>query len=261
MRARRVVSLVPSLTESVASVDADALVGVTDWCTHPAGLDAARVRGTKNPDVARIVALAPDVVLANKEENRRVDVERLRDAGVRVWISEIDSLAEAFAELRAMFADVLGWGVPGWLPDAERAFGVRRPVWATAAVPIWRDPWLVVGGRTFTGDVLAHLGVANAFGHLQRYPRVELDAIRAAELVILPDEPYAFSAADADECLPSRPVELVSGRLLTWYGPSLLDAAALFEDRRDGLLSEVGDQRSDRHRDEEDRRHHGEDDQ
>ncbi len=79
--ARRVVSLVPSLTESVAITRPGALAGATDWCTHPTGLAVDRVRGTKNPDIARIVGLAPDLAIANKEENRQIDVRRLRDAG------------------------------------------------------------------------------------------------------------------------------------------------------------------------------------
>jgi len=81
----RVVSLVPSLTEALAVTVPERLVGATDWCTHPAGLDVARVRGTKNPDHRAIARLRPDLVVANQEENRRVDVERLRAAGVPVW--------------------------------------------------------------------------------------------------------------------------------------------------------------------------------
>src|SRR5215467_10402389 len=84
--ARRVVSLVPSLTEAVAVSAPGRLVGVTDWCTHPPGLAATRVRGTKNPDRAAIIALAPDLVIANREENRKLDVTRLREAGLAVWV-------------------------------------------------------------------------------------------------------------------------------------------------------------------------------
>src|ERR1700677_3689390 len=90
--ARRVVSLVPSLTESVAVTRPDALVGATAWCTHPPDLDVPQARGTKNPNLAAIAALKPDVVLANQEENRRVDVERLRAAGIGVWVTVIRTL-------------------------------------------------------------------------------------------------------------------------------------------------------------------------
>src|SRR5690349_22846958 len=88
--AARVVSLVPSLTEAIAATRPEALVGATDWCTHPADLDVSRVRGTKNPDRAAIEALEPDVVLANREENRELDVARLRAAGIAVWVTEIE---------------------------------------------------------------------------------------------------------------------------------------------------------------------------
>src|SRR5262245_42605084 len=86
---RRVVSLVPSLTEAVAVTGAERLVGATDWCTHPADLDVVRVRGTKNPDLAAVVALAPDLVVANAEENRAPDLDALRAAGVPVWVTVI----------------------------------------------------------------------------------------------------------------------------------------------------------------------------
>src|ERR1700758_2901968 len=125
--ARRVVSLVPSLTESVAVTRPEALVGATAWCTHPADLTVPRVRGTKNPDLAAIARLAPDIVLANQEENRRVDVERLRAAGIPVWVTVIRTLDEAFAALRRMFLTGLGWAEPAWLGEAERGWGEPAP--------------------------------------------------------------------------------------------------------------------------------------
>lgn len=99
-------------------------------------------------------------------------------------------------------------------------------------VPIWRDPWMVVGARTFAGDVLARLGLVNAFGAgPERYPRVEVPRLRAArpDLVLLPDEPYPFTAADGPEEFPEGRVVLLPGRLLTWYGPSLATARADLE--------------------------------
>ena len=125
--ARRVVSLVPSLTESVAVTRPGALAGATIWCTHPGDLDVPRVRGTKNPDLAAIAALKPDLVLANQEENRRVDVERLRAAGIGVWVTVIRTLDEAFASLRRMFTDGLGWPEPPWLAAAERTWREPAP--------------------------------------------------------------------------------------------------------------------------------------
>jgi ABC-type Fe3+-hydroxamate transport system substrate-binding protein len=226
----RVVSLVPSLTESVAVTRPDALAGATIWCTHPAGLDVPRVRGTKNPDLAAIAALEPDLVLANQEENRRVDVERLRAAGLPVWVTVIRTLDEAFASLRRMFAEGLGWPEPAWLAEAERAWRDPAPgPRIRAAIPIWRDPWMVVGSATFTGDLAARLGLDNVYGDQpERYPHVTLDdlAARDPELIVLPDEPYAFSPIDGPEAFLGRRVALVEGRGLTWYGPSLVTARA-----------------------------------
>jgi ABC-type Fe3+-hydroxamate transport system substrate-binding protein len=228
--ARRVVSLVPSLTEAVAVSAPGLLVGATDWCTHPADLAVTRVRGTKNPERAAITALAPDLVIANREENRKLDVTRLREAGLAVWVTVIESVPEAMTSLRRLLTGPLGLGVPAWLTAAEQAWAGPGPRPSRrVAVPVWRDPWMVVGARTFTGDVLARLGLDNVFGAgPDRYPHVEAEQIRtdAPDLVLLPDEPYPFTASDGPEEFPAQRVVLVSGRLLTWYGPSLATARA-----------------------------------
>ena len=232
--AGRVVSLVPSLTEAVAATRPEALVGATDWCTHPADLDVTRVRGTKNPDVRRIVDLQPDLVIANQEENRELDVRRLREAGVPVWVTAIETVPQAITSMTRLFDEALGWGTPPWLSEAAVAWD--RPLAAAhtrVAVPIWRDPWMVVGRDTFTGDLLRRLGYANVYaGHADRYPKVDVEEIDGeADLVLLPDEPYVFTADDGPEAF-TRPTALVSGRLITWYGPSLLEALSFSPKRR-----------------------------
>ncbi|HST66289.1 MAG TPA: helical backbone metal receptor, partial [Mycobacteriales bacterium] len=232
---RRVVSLVPSLTESVAASVPGLLAGATDYCTHPAGLDVPRVGGSKYPDLDRVRALHPDLVLANAEENRPEDIEALRTAGIPVWVTAPATLAGAFTSLRRMLAACGLTATPAWLDEARRAWSSTydgSPPVRTAAVPIWRRPWMVLGAGTFAGDVLRQLGVANAFaGSPERYPRVSAEEIRAsgADLVVLPDEPYAFSATDGPEEFAGLDVALVSGRHLTWYGPSLLEARDLLE--------------------------------
>ncbi|GHA90400.1 helical backbone metal receptor [Streptomyces chryseus] len=226
----RVVSLVPSLTEAVAVSAPGLLVGATDWCSHPADLDVVRVGGTKNPDVEAIVRLRPDLVVANEEENREPDLAALRDAGLTVMVTVIRDLPEALAELERVLVGGCGLAArPGWLDAAEEAWsgaaadGPRR----TAIVPVWRRPWMVLGRDTFAGDLLDRLGVDHLYAaHPERYPRVPLDALRAAgaDLVVLPDEPYRFTADDGPEAFPGLPAALVSGRHLTWYGPSLAEA-------------------------------------
>lgn len=226
---RRVVSIVPSLTESVAVTEPGLLVGATRWCTHPASLDVVRTGGTKNPDVPGIVALRPDLVLANFEENREVDLDALRAADVAVWVTRCTTVPEAFESLTRMFG-ALALDVPDWLDAARSAWRVVRPGRRReVVVPIWRRPWMVLGRDTFAGDVLARLGYDNFYAtHVERYPRVALDVLRAvARTVVLPDEPYAFGADDGPEAFPGLDVALVSGRHLTWYGPSLVDAPAV----------------------------------
>jgi ABC-type Fe3+-hydroxamate transport system substrate-binding protein len=231
--ARRVVSLVPSLTETLASADPGALVGATTWCTHPADLDVTRVRGTKNPDLAAVRALEPDVVVANREENRELDVRRLRDSGVEVWVTDIRSVDDAFGSIRRLLAG-LGWDEPSWVGEAERALAPRpRADRPRVAVPIWRDPWMVVGPRTFTDDMLDRLGHANVFADAaERYPHSDVAEIerRRPDVVLLPDEPYVFTSDDGPEAFSQTATRLVSGRHLTWYGPAMIEAHAALRD-------------------------------
>ena len=229
--ASRVVSLVPSLTEALAATRPEALVGATDWCTHPADLDVARVRGTKNPDVKAIVQLKPDLVVVNQEENRELDVRRMREAGILVWVTVIETVPQALGSMSRLFDEALRWGMPSWLDEAVAAWDGPLPaVRSRVAMPIWRDPWMVVGRATFTGDLLRRLGAENVYAdHADRYPKVTVEEIDAsgADVVLLPDEPYVFTDEDGPEAFSRTSTRLVSGRLLTWYGPSLLEAAEL----------------------------------
>lgn len=225
------VSLVPSLTESVANTAPELLVGVTDWCSHPEQLPAVRVGGTKNPRVEEVVALRPDVVLVNEEENRTDDIDALRLAGLSVWTTDYETVPAALAGLTSML-EMLGLGEPQWLSDAEDAW---RDPWrgerCTALVPIWRRPWMALGRDTFAGDVLQRVGIDSVTGSSpDRYPRIDLETLPEFDVVVLPDEPYAFSASDGPEAF-EVPARLVSGRHLTWYGPSLAEAREVLSDQ------------------------------
>jgi ABC-type Fe3+-hydroxamate transport system substrate-binding protein len=245
-RVARVVSLVPSLTEWLAAAGVgERLVGVTDWCAEPAEVVAGlpKVRGTKNPDLAAVRELAPDLVVANAEENRRRDVERLEAAGIAVFVTMPTTVAGAVAELRGLAAAVGGLraaaaidaALVGAVAAAYRARPARRTRYACA---VWRDPWMWVGRRTYAADLLWLAGGAPVLDDpASRYPRIEPAAVAALgpRLLLLPSEPYAFGPADRDE-LAARSgarVELVDGRALTWYGPRIPAALATFA----GLLA------------------------
>jgi ABC-type Fe3+-hydroxamate transport system substrate-binding protein len=224
----RIVSLVPSLTEALAMSGPDKLVGATDWCTHPADLAVARVRGTKNPDLAAIRALRPDLVVANDEENRKIDLDALRAQGISVWVTDIRTVDQALSSteklLRAVGADDTQWwdrASESWAHTPTVVEGRRL----RAVIPIWRRPWMHLGRDTYAGDVLRRLGVDNVLSdHPDRYPKLGLEQLPEVELTVLPDEPYQFTEADGPEAFPGTPCALVSGRFLTWYGPAMVEA-------------------------------------
>ena len=231
---QRVVSLVPSLTEAIVASAPGLLVGATSWCTHPPDLAVTRVRGTKNPDLATILELQPDLVVANQEENRAVDVEALEAAGIPVWVTAPTTVAAALTSLDRLLLVACGLAArPDWLDEANAVWAAPPRIGpASAAVLIWKKPWMVVGADTFAGDLLARLGISNVFaGADGRYPRSSVEEIRTLrpDLVVLPDEPYVFTPDDGPESFEGLRCVLVSGRSLTWYGPSLVAARSELE--------------------------------
>jgi ABC-type Fe3+-hydroxamate transport system substrate-binding protein len=249
----RVVSLVPSDTHSVIALGARGrLVGRTTYCESPEAQDLPTVGGTKNVDVEAVLALEPELVIANQEENTRAALEALA-AKTKVLVSLPRRVDQGVAHL-ARLARILG--VEGDEPARSLikrgyAIGGASGGGPRAFVPIWMDPLMTFNADTFGSDVLAHAGVANAFGDRLRlyplaadlgksapqdaggrdvrYPRVTFDEVRARkpELVILPDEPHAFSADDEAklrDALPGVRVVRVIGKDLFWYGAWTIDA-------------------------------------
>lgn len=259
----RIVSLVPSDTYNLFALGAgERVVGRTIYCVEPSGVEPIEtVGGTKNADVERIVALAPDVVLANQEENRRVDVERLEAAGLRVLVSfprTVVAGLEHAAALAALFPSLDGEAV---LLEARAHYA--RLSTATAApvptfIPIWMDPLMTVHADTFISDVVELCGGRNVFsdrrrryplaadlgrreavakpGRDDRYPRVTMEEVqaRAPKLVLLPDEPHDFSEADAEifraALGPETQVVRCNGRDLMWYGLRSLEGLTTVAD-------------------------------
>ncbi len=210
----RVVSLVPSVTESLLTLGVTP-VACTRFCEQP-GIPT--VGGTKDPDVARIVALAPDLVVVNDEENRREDADALVAAGLAVHVTSPRSVADVAPALAAL-ARVVGVSFPdGPLPPP----GPHR---GRVVTFVWRRPWMSLTADTYGASVLAHLGWTDAIGAGDgtRYPELALGdaAALAPDLVVLPSEPYPFGARHVPEvaaALPGATVVTVDGRDLFWWG-------------------------------------------
>lgn len=234
----RIVSLVPSVSELLHVLGAeDRVVGVTTFCVAPPGgfRGARRVRGTKNPDVDAIVELEPDLVFANLEENRERHVIALREAGLDVHVSYPRDVEEA-RELIADVAELTGADGPASavlddLDTARSGAASRRPGTPVPVLcPIWRDPWMAVGPSTYAGALLGECGLEVRPPTGETYPQVQLDdVLREVDAVLLPSEPYAFTARDAAE-MAGRGVAamLVDGAALTWHGPRTATGLRLF---------------------------------
>jgi iron complex transport system substrate-binding protein len=235
---KRVVSLVPSMTESMFDLGfGEALVGITDYCIHPAGKveGLPHLGGTKNPRVEEIIALEPELVLANWEENTRGSVEALEAAGLRVWVTFPKTVRQAL-DLLWIMADLFHSGLAAariesleiGLEWAQKAAQQHAPI--PYFCPIWHEKtssgqlwWMTFNQETYPHDLLQILGGDNVFATRQRrypleadlgmvdpqdpkerdtrYPRLGLDEIRQAapELILLPDEPYGFSESHKEE--------------------------------------------------------------
>jgi ABC-type Fe3+-hydroxamate transport system substrate-binding protein len=241
----RIVSLVPSVTETLFALGlGERVVGVTEWCIHPRDAVARlpKVRGTKNPDVDAIRRLAPDLVVANLEENREIDVRRLRESGLTVWVDFPRTVHEAISQVRWLASlgasDERTSQVLGPIEEALRRAQQRtldRPV--RGFIATWKDPWMTLSRDTYAHDLLALVGIDNVFaGAERRYPRVSLAdvAARDPEIVLLPDEPYRFTSDDGRELAESalastsaarnRRIHVIDGTLPFWHGPRIARA-------------------------------------
>jgi ABC-type Fe3+-hydroxamate transport system substrate-binding protein len=205
----RIVSLVPSVTETLSAWGREP-VACTRFCERA---DLPHVGGTKDPAVDQIIALAPDLVVMDTEENRREDHAALVDSGVAVHALSVRSLADARSGLAALAERV----EVRWTPPDLRA---PRPLRARAFIPIWRRPWMALGVPTYGASLLEQLGVRTVFDADGPYPTVTLDdaAERRPDLVLAPSEPYPFSARQSAELEPIAPTVFLDGKDLFWWG-------------------------------------------
>lgn len=237
MKPERIVSLVPSLTEALFAFGAGArVVGRTRYCTQPPGKvgRVAKVGGTKKVSVSRVINLKPDLVVAVREENAREDIERLRAVGLEVFVGAPATVEDALEMLEELAGMVKALETEPMLGPIRRVYGRLYGAETGRArrcfVPIWKEPYMSIGSDTYVHDVLRTCGGENVCGGSTRYPGVTLEEVEALqpEVVLLPDEPYPFSAEDLPEFyaldIPAAredQIHLVDGKLLTWYGPRM----------------------------------------
>ncbi len=238
---RRIVSLVPSLTEALFVFGLDEkVVGVTNFCVEPREGVAGKpkVGGTKTLDVPRVLALQPDLVVASAEENRKEDIEALVREGLPVFVTLPATVAAAI-DLMEQLVEMTAAGAAGGrvVKEARRALAAAQAKneereTVRTFCPIWRNPWMTIGPSTYMHDFITVCGGTNIFEwRHERYPRVELTdmAERNPEVVLLPDEPYRFSAKHLPEIAAFRDVSavrqnriyVVEGKHLCWYGPRI----------------------------------------
>jgi len=257
---RRIVSLVPSLTETLFDFGmGEHVVGRTDYCIHPAeALPVESIGGTKNPDIDAVARLQPELVFADIDENRKQDVDALEQLGIRVFVTHPQSVAEAMALLGTIFAllapllsrnsaEALIHGIRKRYNELRSVLHAHRP---RVFVPIWMDPWMTFSAGTYADDLLALLGLENVFRDrcrrkslhedlsfpsqteslsespdAQRYPRLSTEEILAAdpEVLLLPSEPYPFAQENSARVLSllSETTAVKSGRVYVVEGSLL----------------------------------------
>lgn len=236
---KRIISLVPSQTELLYSLGLDAeTIGITKFCIHPQTWfkAKARVGGTKTVNIEKIRQQKPDLIIANKEENVKEQVEELAKE-FPVWVTDVNNLTDALQ----MIADI--GKITGKSEAANdltertgKAFGqlqkMEKPV--KTAYLIWRNPYMAVGGDTFIHDMLQQCGFENIFLNKTRYPEINIAELQAAgcKLLLLSSEPYPFKQKHIDELssqLPETKIMLVDGEMFSWYGSRMLQSATYFK--------------------------------
>ena len=241
---KRIVSVVPSQTELLYHLGLDSeVIGITKFCVHPEKWfrTKTRIGGTKQLHLDKIKELQPDLIIANKEENAREQVEDLAKY-FPVWVSDINNLKDAL-EMITTVGEITGKRkqAQSLITQIETNFsGLPHPTQKTnfrTAYLIWKDPYMTVGGDTFINTMLGYGGFENVFAGQARYPEITIEQLQTAncQFLFLSSEPYPFQQKHVDELqknLPDTKIMLVDGQMFSWYGSRLVNAPAYFHQIR-----------------------------
>lgn len=236
---KRIISVVPSQTELLSALGLEReTAGITRFCIHPASWfkTKKRIGGTKNLQIEAIRNLQPDLVIANKEENVREQIEQLA-LDHPVWVTDVNNLEDA----TNMIADIgvltgtgeMALSLTGQIKTAFDGLPKKRARVKTAYL-IWRNPYMTAGGDTFIHDMMQHCGFENIFAHKTRYPETSVADLLTGDcqLLLLSSEPYPFKQKHINELkslLPNTAIILVNGEFFSWYGSRLINAPAYFK--------------------------------
>lgn len=244
---KRIISLVPSQTELLFDLGLDEeVIGITKFCIHPEHWfrTKTRVGGTKQLHLNKIKELQPDLIIANKEENVREQVEEL-EKDFPVWISDVNNLTDAFEMINSV-GEIVGKEIQAQ-KIADRIKEAFSQLQTLNSKPqtcylIWKDPYMTVGGDTFINDMLGQAGFQNIFKSEHRYPEITIEDLQKlnCEALLLSSEPFPFKQKNVDELqamLLDTKILLVDGEMFSWYGSRLLKAPLYFEQLQNQVLS------------------------
>jgi len=243
---KRIVSVVPSQTELLFDLGlSNEILGITKFCIHPKEICQTKtiVGGTKNLNLEKIISLQPDLIIANKEENVKEQIELLSEK-IPVWLTDVNNYNEALQ----MIADM------GKITQtSEKANSIKQSIDEQLSAPIfnkkrkavyliWKSPFMTIGGDTFIDSMMHKAGFENTFHHLTRYPEIEIENIAKSdcEFVLLSSEPYPFSQKHVDEMqasLPNKKIIIVDGEMFSWYGSRMLKSATYFKEISTSFLN------------------------
>lgn len=239
----RIISLVPSITELLYDLSLEnEIVGITKFCVHPDRWykNKPRVGGTKNVNIETVHFIKPDLIIANKEENVKDQIEDLAKS-YDVFVTDVNNLADALIMIknigiltgRKQQAYEIAHNIQIKFETLKSLLYKKRNI--KAVYLIWKNPYMTIGGDTFINDMMQHCGLENIFSSRKRYPEISIDEIRESgcELIILPSEPYPFKQTHLHEIqlqIPNTKIILADGEMFSWYGSRLFKAARYFEE-------------------------------